>query len=936
MKKIFLESKNGYFGEGDTSFGGCFIPEILYPALNELQQAYNTIFKSKEFKQELKSYLKTFVGRPTPLIYAKNASEALGNEIYLKFEGLANTGAHKINNALAQVLLAKKMNKKHVIAETGAGQHGVAVSSVCAFLKIPCTIFMGETDVNRQRPNVFIMEQFGAKVVSVASGTKTLKDAVNEALRQWSKEPINSFYVLGSALGPYPYPDIVRESQKIIGKEIKKKMLRTLMALPDYVVACVGGGSNAMGAFSAFLQDTEVNLVGVEAGGDDFLQDRNAMRLSPKSDASIGIAHGYKSYFLQDKFGQLANTHSISAGLDYGGVGPQLAHLSHIGRVTFMAASDLEALEAMQFFARHEGILPALESSHALAGAIALSKTIKNKIIVVNVSGRGDKDIFITAKELYTQQWRDFLESELQSVEKKLKKSMKKAQMPEAIDNETQDSYYLDENLVSYKNRDSKDTSIDEALQSSSISDSPLVDMLEPSKSLMPNKDEISSMQDSNKDATISQEYHDENAMLNLDFMNDYYREIKELILQSPTMPHNNIEILGVQMPHYEMPPKSDEATPSLELDPTMMLATPQDNAMYMDSKASQEVLEAEPLKQEFALNDSNALDCDNTTPSLTSTHIESQNLESILSNSCETQINETLDSNRDDMDKLGALNDNNCSEATQLLDNQSLMNIMHDDLSYSDDSYLSQETINIQDSLDNEDFNTLLSKQDSFTNPMNGDVSQNINMLTQKDENTGSHAKELLDSSTNDGLLDSCLMQNEEDLNDKIEDCPPSSDVPSTQENAIFSNSDLAMMHSKLKNTDFLDNEKDVIRDITENKKDEIDSLLQELESPLPLQSKVLQNDMLESHQNTCDDMAIMQDTLDSNTPTLEVDNDINPKYEDILPISEQTRNEESSIIANAMPSDSISQLHANSTSLRVFETDPKFSKIIGKSLKS
>ncbi len=428
--RIFLKSEKGYFGEGDFKFGGCFIPEILYPALNDLQKAYKQIFQTKGFQKELKRLLKTFVGRPTPLIYAKNASEILGNEIYLKFEGLANTGAHKINNALAQVLLAKRMKKTHIIAETGAGQHGVAVASVCAFLKMPCTIFMGATDIQRQRPNVFIMEQFGAEVVAVESGTKTLKDAVNEALRQWSKVPHEYFYVLGSALGPYPYPDIVRDSQSIIGKEIKKQIRKALSKylntfLPDYVVACVGGGSNSMGAFSAFLEDTEVKLVGVEAGGDGFKPNKHAMRLAENSGASIGVAHGYRSYFLQDKHGQISNTHSISAGLDYAGVGPQLAHLKHIGRVEFMAASDDSALEALQFFARHEGILPALESSHALAGVLEIAKKEKNKIIVVNVSGRGDKDIFITAKALCTNAWRDFLESELQSVEKLLKQKNK-------------------------------------------------------------------------------------------------------------------------------------------------------------------------------------------------------------------------------------------------------------------------------------------------------------------------------------------------------------------------------------------------------------------------------------------------------------------------------------------------------------------------------
>ena len=444
MNKVFLQSENEYFGEGEFKFGGCFIPEILYPALNDLQNAYKQIFQTKAFKKELKKLLKTFVGRPTPLIYAKNASAILGNKIYLKFEGLANTGAHKINNALAQVLLAKRMKKRHIIAETGAGQHGVAVASVCAFLKMPCTIFMGATDIQRQRPNVFIMEQFGAEVVAVGSGTKTLKDAVNEALRQWSKLPDEYFYVLGSALGPYPYPDIVRDSQSIIGREIKKQIRKALSKhannlLPDYLIACVGGGSNAIGAFSAFLEDKEVKLIGVEAGGDNFMANKHAMRLSQDCGARIGIVHGFRSYFLQDKHGQIANTHSISAGLDYAGVGPQLAHLAHIERVHFMGASDEMALNALQFFASHEGILPALESSHALAGAIEISKHEQNKVIVVNVSGRGDKDIFITAKALCTKSWRDFLESELQSVEKILKHK-NKSQKVMAIDDVKEES----------------------------------------------------------------------------------------------------------------------------------------------------------------------------------------------------------------------------------------------------------------------------------------------------------------------------------------------------------------------------------------------------------------------------------------------------------------------------------------------------------------
>lgn len=446
QNRLFIESNNGYFGEGEFSFGGCFIPEILHPALGDLQAAYNQIFLSQDFKREYKKLLKHFVGRPTPLIHAKNASKILNNDIYLKFEGLANTGAHKINNALAQALLAKKMGKTKIIAETGAGQHGVAVSSVCAFLGLDCQIFMGELDMQRQRPNVFIMEQFGATVVGVPSGSKTLKDAVNATLREWSKAPNTTFYIIGSALGPYPYPDMVREAQSVIGKEIKKQFYKATDGLPDYVFACVGGGSNAMGAFSAFLMEKRVKLVAVEAGGRRFKAGQHAMRLTKDSPAKVGIAHGYKSYFLQDSYGQISSTHSISAGLDYAGIGPQLAHLASINRVKFIAADDREALEALKFFAKHEGILAALESSHALAGLIKTAKLLKNKKIVVNVSGRGDKDLFIMAKELCSEQWRDFLGLELDSVNKKIKaRSLIKHENLNSDAAYLDDDYFLDE-----------------------------------------------------------------------------------------------------------------------------------------------------------------------------------------------------------------------------------------------------------------------------------------------------------------------------------------------------------------------------------------------------------------------------------------------------------------------------------------------------------
>lgn len=414
-KKIFVESKKGFFGKETKhthSFGGQYVPEILYPALDELEKAYHSILDSNEFKSDFKRLLAEFVGRPTPLIYAKNVSKILGNEIYLKFEGLANTGAHKINNAIGQVLLAKKMGKKRIIAETGAGQHGLAVSAACAKLGLECVIFMGSRDVKRQFPNVFNMELLGAKVVSVESGSQTLKDAVNEALREWSKDCKNTFYVLGSALGPYPYPDIVREFQSVISKELKKQTQKFFKGNPDIMVACVGGGSNAMGFFSHYLKDEEVHLVGIEAGGKGSRIGENAIRMGNK-EAHLGIAQGYKSYFLSDEYGNLLETYSISAGLDYAGIGPQLAHLKEIGRVEFGSSSDDEALEALKFFAKNEGIIAALESSHALSGALKIAKKVKNKKIIINVSGRGDKDIFITAKALQKGRWCEFLQNEI-------------------------------------------------------------------------------------------------------------------------------------------------------------------------------------------------------------------------------------------------------------------------------------------------------------------------------------------------------------------------------------------------------------------------------------------------------------------------------------------------------------------------------------------
>ena len=403
----------GFFGR----YGGRYVAEILRPVLLELEQAFKKYIVNEKFLDEFNYILKNFVGRPTPLLFAENASKEIGGaNIYLKLEGLANTGAHKINNAIGQALLAKKMGKTRIIAETGAGQHGLATACACARLGLECEIFMGEIDVARQRPNVFWMELFGAKVTPVKSGTKTLKDAVNAALREWTDRKNDTHYLLGSALGPAPFPDMVREFQSVIGRETKSQFLEINGKLPDVLIACVGGGSNSIGFFNEFLNDQQVRLIGVEAGGIGDEIGQNAARIAGKG--SIGIVQGYKSKFLQNEDGQLLNTHSISAGLDYAGIGPQLAYLADIGRIEFRVARDNEVLEAFKFFAKTEGIIAALESSHALSEAIKVAKEIgKGKNIIVNVSGRGDKDIFITAKALKDEKWLEFLKEEIKRYE---------------------------------------------------------------------------------------------------------------------------------------------------------------------------------------------------------------------------------------------------------------------------------------------------------------------------------------------------------------------------------------------------------------------------------------------------------------------------------------------------------------------------------------
>jgi tryptophan synthase beta chain len=383
-----LPDAKGYFGE----FGGCFAPETLIPVVNELIKAYQSIQNDAAFWAEFDGYCRDYVGRPTPLYLAERLTAHCGGaQIYLKREDLAHTGAHKINNALGQGLLAKRMGKKRVIAETGAGQHGVATAAVCARLGLECVVYMGEKDMARQAPNVFRMRLLGARVVPVTSGSKTLKDAVNEALRDWITNCQDTFYLLGSVVGLHPYPAMVRDFQSIIGAEARRQILEKTGRLPDYLVACVGGGSNSIGLFKAFLEDPEVKLIGVQAGGKGLETGQHA---APLLAGRIGVFQGTRSYVLQDQYGQITNTYSISAGLDYSSVGPQHSYMMTSGRAKYVSATDREALAAFQVLCEIEGILPALESSHALAHTLKLAPTLdKDRIIIVNLSGRGDKDL---------------------------------------------------------------------------------------------------------------------------------------------------------------------------------------------------------------------------------------------------------------------------------------------------------------------------------------------------------------------------------------------------------------------------------------------------------------------------------------------------------------------------------------------------------------
>ena len=385
--------ENGRFGK----FGGRFVAETLMPNVLALEEAYNKYKDDEDFKKEFNDLMVHYVGRPSPLYFAERMTDYFGGaKIYFKREELNHTGAHKINNCIGQILLAKRMGKTRIIAETGAGQHGVATATVCARFGFPCQVYMGALDVERQSPNVFRMKLLGAEVQPVTSGNQTLKDAMNEALRDWVSNPNDTFYIIGTAAGPHPYPKMVRDFQSIIGKEVKEQMLEAEGRLPDAVVACIGGGSNSLGLFHPFLNDEDVKIYGVEAAGEGLDTPNHAAAIAG---GRPGVLHGNRTYLLQDDDGQITEAYSISAGLDYPGVGPELSFLNDVGRAKFLSATDQEALDAFQLCSRLEGILPALESSHALARIGDVAKDIgKGGIVVVNISGRGDKDIFTIAK----------------------------------------------------------------------------------------------------------------------------------------------------------------------------------------------------------------------------------------------------------------------------------------------------------------------------------------------------------------------------------------------------------------------------------------------------------------------------------------------------------------------------------------------------------
>lgn len=384
--------RKGRFGR----FGGRYAPEILMPAIEELESAYRKLRRDASFRRELNYYLREYAGRPTPLTYCANMSDELGFKVYLKREDLAHTGAHKINNTLGQALLARRMGKRRVIAETGAGQHGVATATAAAVLGLKCEIYMGTEDMERQRINVFRMRLLGAQVHPVSSGSKTLKDAINEAFRDWLATVEHTNYIFGSVLGPHPYPMMVRDFQSVIGREARRQILRHEGRLPSAIVACVGGGSNAIGIFYPFIEDEEVELIGVEAGGEGIATGRHAARFAAGRE---GVLHGTYTYVLQDEHGQIASTHSISAGLDYPAVGPEHALLREIRRAEYHYATDREALRAFHYLSEKEGIVPALESAHAVAWVLANAHRFdRDDVVIINLSGRGDKDVEAVAR----------------------------------------------------------------------------------------------------------------------------------------------------------------------------------------------------------------------------------------------------------------------------------------------------------------------------------------------------------------------------------------------------------------------------------------------------------------------------------------------------------------------------------------------------------
>ena len=387
--------EKGYFGQ----FGGRYVSETLMPLIEEVELEYNRVKNDEKFLNELNYYLINYVGRPSPLLFAERITNDLkGPKIYFKRDELNHTGAHKINNCMGQILLAKRMGKKRIIAETGAGQHGVATATVCALFGLPCVIYMGEKDIKRQSPNVFRMKLLGAEIRSVSSGSKSLKDAMNEALRDWVTNVRDTFYIIGTAAGPHPYPSMVRDFQSIIGKEVRSQILEKENRLPDLLVACIGGGSNALGLFFDFLDDTQIDMLAVEAAGLGLSSGKHAASLSG---GKPGVLHGNKTYLLQNKDGQIEEAHSISAGLDYPGIGPEHSYLFDEKRVKYVSSTDKEALNAFQYCCEQEGIIPALEPAHALAALIKIApKMDSNKIIVMNMCGRGDKDIYTVADAL--------------------------------------------------------------------------------------------------------------------------------------------------------------------------------------------------------------------------------------------------------------------------------------------------------------------------------------------------------------------------------------------------------------------------------------------------------------------------------------------------------------------------------------------------------